>query len=36
MGMEQKQSKTAGTTRKCLKCGHEIAVEEAATEPVAT
>ncbi len=37
VGMEQRQSKTAGggATRKCLKCGHEIAVEEAAPEPVA-
>ena len=34
-GMEQRQSKTTGATRKCLKCGHEIAVEEAAPEPVA-
>jgi len=34
MGMEQKQTKTSGTTRKCLKCGHEIAVEEGAPEPV--
>jgi DNA topoisomerase-1 len=38
IGMEQRQSKTTGggATRKCLKCGHEIAVEEAAPEPVAT
>jgi len=36
LGMEQKQSKTTGATRKCLKCGHEIAVEEGAPEPVAT
>jgi DNA topoisomerase-1 len=35
VGMEQRQSKTTGATRKCLKCGHEIAVEEAAPEPVA-
>jgi hypothetical protein len=34
--MEQKQSKTSGATRKCLKCGHEIAVDEGAPEPVAT
>ena len=35
VGMEQKQSKTSGATRKCLKCGHEMAVEETASEPVA-
>jgi hypothetical protein len=35
--MEEKQSKTLGATRKCLKCGHEVQVEEPApTEPVAT
>jgi DNA topoisomerase-1 len=34
VGMEQRQSKTAGATRKCLKCGHEIPVEETAPEPV--
>jgi DNA topoisomerase-1 len=37
VGMEQRQSKTAGATRKCLKCGHEVTVEEGApAEPVAT
>jgi DNA topoisomerase-1 len=36
VGMEQKQSKTTGATRKCLKCGHEMAVEETAPEPVAS
>jgi hypothetical protein len=34
--MEQRQSKTTGATRKCLKCGHEIAVEEGLPEPVAS
>ena len=29
VGMEEKQTKTKGTSRKCLKCGHEIMVEEA-------
>jgi DNA topoisomerase I len=28
MGMEEKQTKTKGVSRKCLKCGHEITVEE--------
>jgi DNA topoisomerase-1 len=28
VGMEQKQSKTAGVTRKCMKCGHEVQLEE--------
>ena len=28
--MEEKQTKTKGVSRKCLKCGHEITVEEAA------
>jgi len=28
VGMEEKQSKTKGVSRKCLKCGHEITVEE--------
>src|SRR5437879_1173190 len=33
VGMEQLKSKTTGeTTRKCLKCGHQMAVEEAAPE----
>jgi len=37
VGMEQKQSKTLGATRKCMKCGHEVQVEEPApTEPVAS
>jgi DNA topoisomerase-1 len=39
VGMEQKPSKTVagGATRKCLKCGHEVTVqEEAPAEPVAT
>jgi DNA topoisomerase-1 len=27
MGMEEKQTKTMGAQRKCLKCGHEISVE---------
>jgi DNA topoisomerase-1 len=27
VGMEEKQSKTMGVTRKCLKCGHELTVE---------
>lgn len=30
VGMEEKQTKTKGTVRKCLKCGHEVAVPEAA------
>ncbi|PYO96177.1 MAG: hypothetical protein DMD60_11360 [Gemmatimonadetes bacterium] len=30
VGMEEKQTKTKGVSRKCLKCGHEIIVEEAA------
>ncbi len=30
VGMEEKQTKTKGVSRKCLKCGHEITVEEAA------
>jgi len=28
VGMEEKQSKTTGVTRKCLKCGHEVTVAE--------
>jgi DNA topoisomerase I len=28
LGMEEKQTKTKGVSRKCLKCGHEITVEE--------
>jgi len=36
LGMEEKRTKTMGVSRKCLKCGHEMAVDEAATpEPVA-
>ena len=36
LGMEEKRTKTMGVTRKCLKCGHEMMVEEAqAAEPVA-
>ncbi len=27
VGMEEKQSKTMGATRKCLKCGHEMTVD---------
>ena len=35
LGMEEKRTKTMGVSRKCLKCGHEMAVDEAATvEPV--
>jgi hypothetical protein len=34
--MEEKRTKTMGVSRKCLKCGHEMMVDEAATaEPVA-
>src|SRR3989454_435120 len=29
VGMEERQSKTEGATRKCLKCGHEVPVAEA-------
>jgi DNA topoisomerase-1 len=37
LGMEEKQTKAAGATRKCLKCGHEITLEEVTpAEPVAT
>ncbi|MGH7546679.1 MAG: type I DNA topoisomerase [Gemmatimonadales bacterium] len=39
VGMEERQSKTGGggATRKCLKCGHEITVEESpAAESVAS
>ena len=37
LGMEEKQSKAKGVSRKCLKCGHELIVEEAApAESVAT
>jgi DNA topoisomerase-1 len=36
VGMEEKRTKTMGATRKCLKCGHEMMLEEAAAaEPVA-
>jgi DNA topoisomerase-1 len=30
VGMEEKQSKTMGASRKCLKCGHELTVDSAA------
>jgi DNA topoisomerase I len=37
VGMEEKQTKAAGATRKCLKCEHEITLEEVTpAEPVAT
>jgi DNA topoisomerase-1 len=29
VGMEEKETKARGVTRKCLKCGHELTVEEA-------
>ena len=38
VGMEEKRTKTMGATRKCLKCGHEMMLEEAppqTAEPVA-
>jgi DNA topoisomerase-1 len=28
VGMEHRETKTAGTTRKCLKCGHEMTLAE--------
>ena len=28
VGMEEKETKARGVTRKCLKCGHELTVEE--------
>jgi len=28
LGMEERHSKTAGSSRKCLKCGHEVPLEE--------
>jgi DNA topoisomerase-1 len=28
VGMEQKQTKTLGSFRKCLKCAHEVPLEE--------
>jgi DNA topoisomerase-1 len=31
VGMEEKQTKARGVSRKCLKCGHEIQVEETVT-----
>jgi DNA topoisomerase-1 len=31
LGMEEKRTKTMGVSRKCLKCGHELMVDEAAT-----
>ena len=37
VGLEVKRTKEAGVVHKCLKCGHEVPVEEPApTEPVAT
>ena len=36
LGMEQRQTKTSGVTRKCMKCGHEMQVEEPATEVAAS
>jgi hypothetical protein len=34
--MEEKRTKTMGASRKCLKCGHEMQLEEAQpAEPVA-
>jgi DNA topoisomerase-1 len=34
VGMEEIKAKTTGeTTRKCLKCGHTMTVEDAAPEP---
>ncbi len=35
LGMEEKRTKTMGVSRKCLKCGHEMTVDEAATAEVA-
>jgi DNA topoisomerase-1 len=36
VGMEEKRTKTMGATRKCLKCGHEVQLEEEAqTAPAA-
>jgi DNA topoisomerase-1 len=36
LGMEEKRTKTMGASRKCLKCGHEMQLEEAQpAEPVA-
>src|SRR2546422_6859662 len=32
VGMEEKQTKTKGVSRKCLKCGHEVTVEERSEE----
>jgi hypothetical protein len=35
--MEEKKTKTMGVTRKCLKCGHEMQLEETqAVEPIAS
>jgi DNA topoisomerase-1 len=31
VGMEQRQTKASGVTRKCMKCGHEVQLEEPAT-----
>jgi DNA topoisomerase-1 len=37
VGMEEKKTKTMGVTRKCLKCGHEMQLEETqAVEPIAS
>jgi DNA topoisomerase-1 len=33
LGMEEKQTKTKGVSRKCLKCGHEVTVEEGEAAP---
>jgi DNA topoisomerase I len=31
VGMEQRRSKTSGATQKCMKCGHEVQIEEPVT-----
>ncbi|HXF95722.1 MAG TPA: type I DNA topoisomerase [Gemmatimonadales bacterium] len=31
VGMEQRQTKTSGVTRTCMKCGHEVRLEEPVT-----
>jgi ssDNA-binding Zn-finger/Zn-ribbon topoisomerase 1 len=31
--MEHRETKAEGTTRKCLKCGHEMALVESGAEP---
>jgi DNA topoisomerase-1 len=33
VGMEHRETKAEGTTRKCLKCGHEMALVESGAEP---